>query len=379
MAPWYCPAVHRGYQPSWPATLCRVFDEFDDALSGGAPPLELAQEPVRPQRKRRTSQPTRKVDIRARARAMANLPEAPESPFACIGYGLTVRKRLGELRAKHEAAQKAYDEARAHAVRSRVELGAAIHRVGSPELGELVAGVDGAAHTAEERQAQLAELREKTAEARARHKEELSQLEKELKPWHARRGRAQAEVDLARKELARAKEALDRVSAEMEPLAGDPASLAPFKEAYDARRAEATEHRTALAEHEATLAAASAKVDDLETQMAQVRATQQAKERQLQDAENAAEAAADDAGASREEALLTLARAALERGLVPDDLPEGPVADRATEAEAAKALDLQIHTAALTVHDEEALARGATAAGMVTALVAVAVLVVLVL
>ncbi len=371
--------MHRGFPPPRPATRCSAFDEFDDALAAPAPQLELAEAPAPAQRKRQANKPARKVDVLARARAMADLPAPPEGAVACIGYGLAVRKRLRQLRAKHEEARQAYEEARKHAVAKRAELGAAIHRLGSPELGALVASVDGAAHTAEERQAQLAELRQKTAEARGRHKDAIAELDKELKPWHARRGRAQAEVDLARKELERAKTALERVSAEMEPLAGDPASLAPFKETYDARKAEAAEHRSALAEHEATLAAASEKVDELEAGIAAVREEQQKKERELQDAEAAAEAAANDAGASREEALLTLARAALERGLVPDDLPEGAAADRATETETAKALELKIHTAALTVHDEEAVARGATAAGMLTALVAVVVLVVLVL
>ncbi len=356
-----------------------MFDEFDDALStGGGPALELAVAPERAPQKKAARAP-RKVDIGARARSLANMPAAPEGLFQCIGYGLAVRRRLKELRARHAEAQVAYREAHESAVTRRAELGAAIHRLGSPELGALVAAVDGAAQTAEERQAALAEMREKAAEARARHSEEIKGLERELKPWHTQRGRAQAEVDLARKELERSKAALDKVSAEMEPLAGDPASLAPFKRTYDARKKETADHRLALEEHESTLASAHAKVEELEAGIAAVRDQQRAVERELQNAEKAAEAAADDAGASREEALLTLAHAALERGLVPDDIPEGKAAFHATEAEADKALDLRIATAALSVHDDDAIAKGAAAAGAIAAVLAGAVFIVLVL
>lgn len=367
--PWRTPA---------PSTRCSAFDEFDDPLGPG-PALELAATPESIQQEKKSSRAPRKIDIPTRARSLAKMPAAPEGLFACIGYGLAVRRRLRELRARHVEAVAAYREARDQAVARRVELGAAIHRLGSPELGAMVAAVDGAAHTAEERQAQLAEMREKAAEARARHAEAIRALERDLKPWHTQRGRAQAEADLARKELERAKAALDRVSEEMEPLAGDPASLAPFKRAYDARKQEAADHRVALEGHESTFAAAQAKVEELEAEIAGVRKKQQKVERELHDAEAAAEAAADDAGASREEALLTLARAALERGLVPDDIPEGAAAFHATRAEADKALDLRIVTASLRVHDEDSVARGAAAAGALLALVAGAVLVVLVL
>lgn len=165
----------------------------------------------------------------------------------------------------------------------------------------------------------------------------------------------------------------------MQPLAGDPASLAPFKRTYDARKAETAEMRVALEGHEATLAAAQRKVDELEDEIASVRRKQQAVERELRDAEAAAEAAANDAGASREEALLTLARAALEGGLVPDDIPEGPAAYHATRAEADKALELRIATEALSIHDEESVTRGAAVAGALAAVVVGALLIVLVL
>lgn len=346
-------------------------------MAGGLA-LELAEPPARKQQKKAAREP-RKVDIEARARALANMPGTPKGLFDCIGYGLAVRRRLRELRTKHEEARAAWAEAHEQAVARRVELGAALHRLGSPELGALVAAVDGAAHTAEERQAQLAEMREKAAEARARHSAELRELERELKPRHTQRGRAQAEVDLARKELQRSKAALDKVSEEMEPLAGDPASLAPFKRTYDARKRETAEHRLALEGHETTLAAAHAEVEELEARIASVRAEQQRVERELRNAEKAAEAAADDAGASREEALLTLARAALEGGLVPDDIAEGKAAYHATEAEADKALDLRIATKALSVHDEDSIAKGAATAGAIAAVVAGLVFVVLVL
>ena len=362
-----------------PSTRCSAFDDFDDPLHAPGPALELAETPERVQQKTKAARPARKVDIGARAESLAKLPAAPEGLFACIGYGLTVRRRLRELRSHHRDALAAYEQARDRAVAARVELGATLHRVGSPELGALVAAVDGAAHTAEERQAQLAEMREKAAGARARHAEEIRALERELKPWHTQRGRAQAEVDLGRKELERAKAALDRVATEMEPLAGDPASLAPFKRNYDARKQETTEHRVALEGHEATLAAAQTKVGELEAGIAAVREKQSTIERELQQAEGAAEAAASDAGASREVALLTLARAALEKGLVPDDISEGRAAHGATGAEAEAALELRIATAALSVHDEGAVARGAAALGALAALGASAVLIALVL
>lgn len=170
------------------ASLCSAFDEFDDALHAGGPALELAEAPVR-KREEKVSRKPRPVDVRTRARSLAKMPAVPEGAFECIGYGLAVRRRLRELRTRHAEAQAAHRSAREQAVARRAELGAAIHRLGSPELGSLVAAVDGAAHTAEERQAQLAEMREKAAEARARHGEEIGALEAEFKPWHTRCGR----------------------------------------------------------------------------------------------------------------------------------------------------------------------------------------------
>lgn len=360
-----------------PSTRCSAFDDFDDLLAPPGPALELAvpSAPREPKRK-----PARKrVDVETRARALAELPGPPEGAFACIGYALAVRARLRELRAAHERAQRAFDEDHGKARARRAALGAAIHRMGSPELGPLVAAVDGAAADAEQRHEQLAAMRADAASARARHGSAIAELERELKPWHARRGRAQAEVDLARKELARAKAALDRVAAEMEPLAGDPASLAPYQRTYDARKQETADQRLALQAHEETLAAAEEKVRALEAGIAEVRDEQRKVERELAAAEAAAEVAARDAGAGREEALLALAQAALERGLVPDDLPEGRAAVSATEREAQRALELRIHSAALAVHDEAAIARGATVAGALAALAVSAVFLVLVL
>ena len=347
-----------GWLPSAP-NLCLAFDDFDDPLGSPGPALELAAPDPRP---RVSNPPPRPVDAEARGRAIADLPDPPEGLLAAVGYAWKSARRLKELGQLYERAAATHELARKRARSLRTELGAALHRMGSPELGPLVAAVDGAATTAEEREAALAEMRAAAAEERARHAKALGELERELHPWQSREGRARAEVDVARRELEQAKSALRNVETEMQPLGGDPAALAPFKETYDARRHATTRRRMALEAHEATLAEARDRVAHLTARIDTVETEGRRVDRELRDAEGAAEAAASFAGANRGEALRTLAHAALERGLVPDDLTEGPVAARATGAEAEGALEVRIHRAALGAADDETRRRGAAVA-----------------
>ena len=369
-------ADSQAYQPEAAApACCLAFDDLDEALRGGPPPaIDLAVTPPS-ERTSRKSLTAVRIDVEARGRALAQLPEPPDGGFALIGYAWAAHKRLRELRQRWQSAKVAYDRARQRAEDLRTKLGAALHRQGSPELGALVAAVDGAASTAEEREEQLAAMRAKAGEERAHHAQARAAIERELGPWQSREGRATAETELAEKALDRAQQALSRVEAEMGPVAGDPAARAPYEAAYADRRRERAQAQQQLDAAQAALAEARARVAELSGRVAEVEAERSRVDRELRAAERAAEAAASDAGQSRGEALRHLAREALERGLVPDDLPEGIAAHRATSEEADQALEVSIHTHALAMADEEAMTRGATyAAGLAAFVVALALI-----
>ncbi|MAQ17663.1 MAG: hypothetical protein CMN30_23070 [Sandaracinus sp.] len=351
------------------AGRCSVFDEFDDPLGGGLA-VDLAPVPIPAPRKESPKKPV--IDVFARGRSLAALPEPPDGALGAPAYARAASRRLRELRRLYAEATARHRSASQRARELRTNLGMAIHRQGSPELGSLVAAVDGAASTAEEREAQLEAMRAEAAQERARQAAALGELRRELEPWQSRLGRARAEVDIAQRDYDAARAALARVEAEMQPLGGDPAALAPFKATYDDRRAALTDQRQRLERHRATLAEAQTSVERLEARMVALETERERVDRTLRDAEAAAQAAASSAGADRGEALRHLARAALERGLVPDDLAGAEAAIRATEAEAEATLDVNVHVAALRVADDESLRRGATlVAALVAGLVAV--------
>ena len=154
---------------------------------------------------------------------------------------------------------------------------------------------------------------------------------------------------------------------------GTPAALAPFKAAYDARRGEVTVARTQLEERGDTLAEAQRHIAEIAEKIETVESGRRRVDQELRDAEAAAAAASGSAAQAQASELRKLAVAALERGVVPDDMPEGARALRATRSENEAAEKLIAHGAALDAHDPETFERGVVvAAALLNALVVAA-------